>query len=77
MDTLGKFRPIALCNEILKVITKTIANILKPLLPSLIPMEQARYVEGRKILDGILLSHEIIHSLETIKKWNVNQIGSL
>ena len=36
----SKFRPIALCNVILKIVTKTIDNRLKPLLPSLISTEQ-------------------------------------
>jgi len=66
--TPDKFRPISLCNVIYKVISKVIANRLKPLLPLLISPEQSRYVEGRQILDGIILSHEIIHSLKHIKQ---------
>eukprot|EP00253_Pinus_taeda_P008091 PITA_08091 len=63
-----KFRPIALCNVIYKVISKVIAKRLKPLLPMLISPEQPGYVEGRQIMDGIILSHEIIHTLKHSKQ---------
>ena len=42
-------------------------NRLKPLLPLLISSEQSGYVEGRQILDGIILAHEVVHSLKTSK----------
>jgi len=57
---LDKFRPIALYN----VISKVIAYCLKPLLPLLISPDKSGYVEGRQIIDGIILTHEIIHSLK-------------
>jgi hypothetical protein len=63
----SKYRPISLCNVIYKIITKVIANRLKPLLPLLISPEKTGYVEGRQILDGIILSHEVIHSLKSTK----------
>ena len=62
-----KLRPIALCNVIYKIISKVIANRLKPLLSFIISPEQAGFVEGRQILDGIILVHETIHSLKTTK----------
>ena len=43
------------------------ANRLKPLLPLLISPEQSGYVEGRQILDGIILAHEVVHSLKSTK----------
>eukprot|EP00253_Pinus_taeda_P032778 PITA_32778 len=63
-----KFRPIALCNIIYKIVSKVVALRLKPLLPGIISPEQSGYVEGRQITDGIILTHEIIHSLKHSKK---------
>ena len=67
VDSLDKLRPISLCNVIYEIITKIIANRLKPLLPSLISLEQSRFVEGRQITDGIILLHEVLHSVRTKK----------
>ena len=55
-DTPSKFRPITLCNVIYKIISKVIVNRLKPLLPTLISPKQSGFVEGRQILDEIILS---------------------
>jgi hypothetical protein len=64
VTNLKNFRPIALCNVIYKIISKVIALRLKPILPFIISKEQSGYVEGRKIMDSIILVHEIIHSLK-------------
>ena len=47
VNRLDQFRPITLCNVVYKVITKLVAERLKPLLGSLISAEQGGYVEGR------------------------------
>eukprot|EP00253_Pinus_taeda_P021261 PITA_21261 len=61
--TPDKFRPIALCNVVYKIISKILANRFKPLLPSLISGEQSGYLEGRQILNNIIQAHEVVHSL--------------
>eukprot|EP00253_Pinus_taeda_P008428 PITA_08428 len=66
--TPDKFRPIALCNVIYKIISKVIASRLKTILPGIISEEQSGYVEGRQILDNILLAQEMIHSLHSRKE---------
>ena len=63
-----RFRPIALCNVVYKIISKVIANRLKPLLPTLVSKEQNGYVERRKILNNIIQAHEVVHSLKSNKQ---------
>lgn len=74
-QTPDRFRPIALCNVVYKIISKVVANRLKPLLPTLVSMEQSRYVEGRKVLNNIIQAHEVVHSL--ISKKNVGIVMQL
>ena len=40
-NVLGKFRSISLCNVIPKIITKVMANRLKPLMPRLISLSKS------------------------------------
>ena len=62
------FRPIALCNVVYKIISKVIANRLKPLLPALVSEEKTGYVEGRQILNNIIQAHKVVHSLKSNKQ---------
>lgn len=61
----SKFHPISLRNVIYKVISKVIANHLKPLLPSLISPKQFEYVEGAPIMDYVILTEKALHSLKS------------
>eukprot|EP00253_Pinus_taeda_P017716 PITA_17716 len=68
LEDANGFRPIALCNVIYKIITSMMARRLKPLLDKLISVEQTGFVEGRQILDGLVVTQEVIHSLKVKKQ---------
>lgn len=60
-NTPKDFRPIALCNVTLKIITKIIANRLKPILPSIISENQSAFIPGKLITNNTVLAFDIFH----------------
>ena len=44
--TPNRYGPISLCSVVYKIISKVIANRLKPLLPTMISKERTGFVEG-------------------------------
>jgi hypothetical protein len=65
------YKPISLCNLVYKVISKVIANRIKPILSRSLSEEQLGFLEGRQIQDAIGTAHECIHS---IKKKNIKSL---
>jgi hypothetical protein len=59
------FRPISCCNLIYKLISKIIANHLKPILSELILEEQFGFLFNRQIHDAVSLAQESFHTIKT------------
>ena len=51
-----KFRPIALTNELYKIITRIMVKRIKPFIAKLVGPMQSAFVPGRSIADNILLA---------------------
>lgn len=61
------FRLISLCNVIYRIVTKTIANKLKPILAQIISPTQNAFIPHRLITDNIIIGYECLHKIKHCK----------
>lgn len=66
-ESFSQFRPISLCNVLVKVVSKILANRLRPLMASLMENYQASFISGRSTSDNIIVAQEVVHSLQRLK----------
>ena len=66
--SFADYRPISLFNMLYKVITKIIANRLKPVLSLLLSKNQFGFLENRQIMDAIDIAQEAFHYLKIKRK---------
>jgi len=67
-ESFEDFRPISLCNSVYKIIAKTIAARLKPIMSRCISSEQFGFLDGHQIHEAIGVAQETIHSVKLMKK---------
>ncbi|CAO2827157.1 unnamed protein product [Amaranthus hypochondriacus] len=58
------YRLISCCNVIYKIISKVMANKLKPFLHELISINQSAFIPGRLITDNAVLAFEAFHAMK-------------
>ena len=61
---MTEFRLINCCNVIYKIISKVLANKLKPFLGDVIFLNQSAFIPKRLITDNSLIAFEIFHSMK-------------
>lgn len=60
-NQMTDYRPIALCNVLMRILSKVITNRLKPCLKDIISINQSAFLEGRLLTDNAIIAFEINH----------------
>lgn len=64
---VDQYRPIALCNVTLKLITKLLAGRLRNYLEQIVHPSQTAFIPNRAITDNIIINHEVMRFLNKKK----------
>ncbi|XP_074305505.1 uncharacterized protein LOC141640722 [Silene latifolia] len=74
LEKVTHYRPISLCNVIMRAVTKCVSNTMKPVMSTLVGEYQNGFIPSRSITDNILISQELFHH---ISKNSTTKKGSL
>ncbi|CAN0829616.1 Transposon TX1 uncharacterized 149 kDa protein [Linum grandiflorum] len=64
-EKMKDLRPISLCDVRYRLLAKVLANRIRRLMPHIIREEQSAFVQGRSIMDNVIITFESLHSMST------------
>lgn len=65
---VSQYKSISLCSMVYKIITKIIVRKLKFVMPLLVAPNQVSFFIGRFIIDNVLVTQEVIHSMRSDRR---------
>lgn len=66
--SIKQYRPICLLNVDYKGFAKVLTDRLTPVAKEVIGANQTGFIQGRNILEGVVILHEVLHELSCKKK---------
>ena len=67
-QSLDEYKPISLIGCMYKIVAKLLANRLKKIMPILIDERQSAFIEGRHLLQIVLIANEVVEEAKMSKK---------
>ena len=65
---LGEFRPISLVGCLYKIIFKALSLRLKKVISKVIDVKQSTFLEGRGLMDSVLVANEVLDEYKRKRK---------
>ena len=75
LEYVTKFRPIALCNILYKLVSKVLANRLKKVLPQIISKSQSAFQSDKAISNNILVAFETLCHMKMKKTRKIGHMA--
>lgn len=76
LKKLADLRPISLCNLLMRILSKVMANRIKPTLNAIISENQSAFIERRLLTDNALIAYEVNHYIRRKTQGKVGVVGS-
>jgi hypothetical protein len=70
-NAIKQYRPICLLNVDFKIFTKMLTDRISTLPDKVVSPNQTAFIQGRNILEGVVILHEVIHELKMSRKSGV------
>jgi len=69
--TIDQYKPISLVGAMYKIITKVMSNQIKTVLPMVIDENQSAFMQGRGLLESVLVANEVIEDVRRRRRRGV------